>query len=211
MNEYKLPKPYLSYSAYTLWKSNKEEYRRRYYENIKPFDTAETIFGKSIAQHLEDGGKIDKVITPAKAEYKITVEIDEGLHLLGYLDGFDPDTLAITEFKTGHLSKDKKVPWNNVKVKKHKQLDFYAMLVNEKFGRFNPFVTLQWMETEFVKKKVDFDGHELETESKELRLTGKVVTFKRRILKREIEKIKQDVIQVALEITNDYKIWTESR
>lgn len=209
--KYNLPRAYLSYSAFTLWKSNRGGFRRRYYLNEKPFETSETIFGKTIATHLEEGGEIKGIIKPEKAEFKISVTIDDGLQLLGYLDGFDPTTLAITEFKTGHMSKDGKVPWDSVKVKKHKQLDFYSLLVNEKYGKFNPWVTLQWMETAFVKKTVLFDGHELEASSTELKLTGKIKTFKRRIMNREIKAIKSEIIKVALEITEDYKIWQESQ
>jgi hypothetical protein len=209
--KYNLPKKYLSYSAYYLWKTNPNEFRRRYYLNEPSIETTETIFGKKVDEHIDGGEKIKGIIDYEKKQFKITINLDDGLTLLGYLDAFDPDNLAILERKTGHLSKDGKAPWDNVKVKKHAQLVFYSLLVNEKFGRYNPFVTLQWMETEFVKKTMEFDGHELETQSKELRLTGKVLTFKRRILKREIAKLKEDIIKVALEITDDYKIWQESR
>jgi hypothetical protein len=211
MNNFNLPKKYLSYSAFSLWQKDKGAFRRKYYLGEPSFETWETIFGKTIAERLEKGDKIDGVEQVPIAEYRIELDLVPGLRLLGYLDGFDDEKLKITEFKTGHLSPDGKAPWDKLKVRRHKQLVFYAMLVLLKFGKFNPWVTLQWLETKFKNKSVVFDGHELVSESKELELTGLVKTFKRRICKWEIEKLKEEVLKVAEEISEDFSSWQKDQ
>jgi len=202
--KYTLPRGYLSYSAYSLWKKDKEAFRRRYYDNEKPFETAETIFGKSIATHLEELKSIDGLTVYSHPEYKIEVELN-GLNILGYLDSFDPARFRFKEFKTGHLNPQGKAPWDKVKVQKHEQLVFYSMLIEMRHGRVDPLCELSWMETEFVNKSMKFEGHILHAESRELRLTGKIQTFKRKIFKWEREKLKKEIIKIAKEISDDYK------
>lgn len=211
--EYNLPRKYLSYSAYTLWKSDKNRYRRKYYENDPEADimTAEIFFGKTIAKRLESGDTIDGVIKYSNPEYRIQEELEPGLQILGYLDEFNDENSAIAEFKTGHLSKYGKVPWDNLKVRKHKQLVWYTMLVELKHGFYNPVVKLQWLETEFKKDTREFDGHTLEGQTNKLQLTGRVETFEREIKNWEIEKLKEDIILTAKEITEDYKLWKSSK
>jgi hypothetical protein len=202
---YNLPKPYLSYSAWYLWKTNKEEYRKRYYEGKKSFETVETIFGKKVAKKLEEDDTIKG------SETRIEVTLKTGLKLLSYLDGFDEETLSITEYKSGHKNKAGRAPWDNIKVKKHKQLDWYSLMVKEKYGKVNPFVKLIWLETRFKNKETTFAGHILKTQSRELELTGYSKTFNRRIVQWERDKIKNDILKTALEISNDYTLWQQNK
>lgn len=192
----------LSWSGYSLWKSSKDSYRKRYFENQKPFETVETIFGKKVAEALE---KDDKVIG---SETEIKVTLSSGLKLLSFLDSFDEKTFTITEFKSAHLNNEGKIPWSNVKVAKHKQLDFYSMMVKKKYGQVNNEVTLVWLETRFKTKNTEFDGHTLSTQSRELELTGKRVEFKRKIVQWERDKMEKELLKVALEITKDYEEYT---
>ena len=203
--EYNLPKKYLSYSAWNLWRTNKDEYRARYYEGKPSIETTETIFGKTIAKKLEDDEKI------IGSETRIELEIVPGLKLLGYLDAFDEETYSITEYKTGHLSKDGKEPWSQIKVEKHKQLDWYSLLVKEKYGKVNNTVKLIWLETEFVKESREFGGHILEGETRVLRLTGKERTFRRIIVEWQRKKIKEEIINAAKAISEDYTVWQQKK
>lgn len=191
----------LSWSGYYTWKTSHDTYRKRYYENQKPFETVETIFGKRVAEALEED---DSVIG---SETCIKIELKRGLKLLSYLDSFDEETYTIQEFKTGHLDSTGKVPWTNLKVAKHKQLDFYSMMVKKKFGKVNNHVTLIWLETRFKTKDTEFDGHVLSTQSRELELTGKKVEFKRKITQWERDKMEKEVLKVALEITKDFEVY----
>lgn len=208
---YNLPRGYLSYSAFTLWQSDKNRFRNKYYLGVDDFQTTETIFGHKIARKLEDGEKIEGVKEYEKAEKKIQVVLDDGLKILGYLDGFTEDTLKIIELKTGHLDRKGKKPWDNLKVRKHKQLVFYCLLVKLKYGKYNPDVTLQWLETDFVKETMEFEGHILEAKSNKLELTGKIETFERHIEEWELEKMKEEIIRVAEEISEDFTLWQKTK
>lgn len=205
----KLPKPYLSYSQYALWKSSKDGYRKRYYLNEKPFENRETLFGKAIGTTVENNlHKEDEILSqlidyPIK-EHKIEVEY-KGLNMLGYLDQFDDTEYRILEMKTGHLSPKGKSPWDNMKVRKHKQLTFYSALVELKYGKVHPEVILQWLETKFEDKVMEFDGHILKADKGELKLTGRLQTFKRIIHPWERKMILKDILQVAKEISQDYE------
>jgi hypothetical protein len=205
--QFNLPKPYISYSAFSLWQKDKGAFRRRYYLGEKSFETTETIFGKTIAEALEDGHKIPGIVHYEESEYRIEVELVPGLKLLGYLDGFNPSNNSIVELKTGHLSPDGKAPWDKVKVRKHKQLVFYTLLVKLKYGKVHQWTTLQWLETEFKNKTMEFQGHVLESKSRELELTGKVLTFKRRIAQWERDVLVAEIISAANEISEDYTTW----
>ena len=191
----------LSYSGYTLWKSSKDQYRKRYYLNEKPFETAETIFGKHLHKSLEQD--------EGDTELRGRIEDDENqIKIIGYLDSFDKDTLKIIDHKSGHLDSKGKVPWDRVKVYKHKQLVWYSLLVILNFkGKFNPVAEIHWHETKFKKKTTEFDGHILETESRELEATGRIEVFPRNIEMWEMEKLGADILQTAKEIHEDYILW----
>lgn len=196
--KYNLPKPYLSYSAFSLWLKDKDAFRRRYYENEAPFETVETIFGKTIHEKLEADGEV------IGSETRIEIYLTPDLKLLGYIDSFNEEDLGIIDFKTGHLDPKGNPPWDRVKVQKHKQLVFYSMLVLIKYGSYNPVVKLEWLETKFKKVSREFNGHTLTADSRELELTGYKKIFTRRVFKWEIEKLKREIISVAREISRDF-------
>lgn len=213
--KYNLPRKYLSYSAYNLWITSKDGFRRRYYLNEKPFETVETIFGKKIGEMVEnlehlDHDIVSKIIDYPIKEHKIEVEY-KGLKLLGYLDQFHDTELRVLEMKTGHKNKQGKVPWDKVKVQKHKQLVFYSTLVKLKYGKVHSEVILQWLETHFVDKTVKFKEHTLTAKSNQLELTGKIETFKRRIYEWERKNLLSEILQVADDISNDYTQWQKSQ
>lgn len=209
MKELNLPKKYLSYSAISLWRKSKDQYREKYYENGPSFETVETIFGNHIGRLMENPEEVAKhpVLStipnyPVK-EHPIIVEIG-GVKIMGYLDQFHDEKLAFIEMKTGHPNKDGKAPWDRVKVMKHDQLPFYSLLIEKKYGKVEPYCQLVWLETAFQKKSKEFAGHVLEAEGRELVLTGKVEVFKRRIAKWERERIEKMIVDTAAEISADY-------
>lgn len=194
----------LSWSAYSLWTSSKDQYRKKYYEEIRPsFETAESIFGKKIGQYLEDGHEeVAHIKRYSHPEYKIMVEV-EGVKLLGYLDSFGLKELAFLEYKTSHKNKEGKHYWDAVKVAKHGQLDFYSMLIQEKFGKVTEECELIYLETE--ENVIKYKGHTLQPADKGLRLNGNVKTFKRTIEQWERDAIKRKILEVAKEIKKDYE------
>ena len=202
----KLPKPHFSYSQYNLWKKNREQYRRKYYYGEKIIDTPEMLYGKEIAQLIEDKAERLKLKLPhyTKSEYRLELHLDD-VPVIAYLDGFVPARKAIFELKTGHLSEKGTIPWDVVKVQRHEQLPFYSVMVEEKFGKVQDLCTLIWLETKFKPVTVEFDGHELTGQSKELELTGRMEVFKRRIGAEERRRMRTEIIRVAHEISKDYE------
>ena len=194
---YTLPKPYLSYSAMSLWQNNKEQFRRRYYLNEPGIETAQTIFGKKVHKIFEDDPNIPG------SETKFECEIDKGLKIMGYVDSFNKDDLSIIDFKTSHNEKT----WTPLTVAKNKQLVFYSLMVFEKYGRFNRVATLKWIETRFRDNTIVYQGRTYERQGREMELTGKEETFKRKIYKWEITALKKEIINAAKEITDDYISW----
>lgn len=194
----------LSWSAYSTWKGSKESYRDRYYYETRPnFQTPQTMFGNKIGDYLENNHKdVDHVEKYSKPEHRIYVKVD-GVKLIGYLDSFDPKQCRFLEYKTSHRNKKGQHQWDYVKVAKHRQLDFYSMLIKEKYGKVQNQCKLIYMETE--KSNITYKGHVLESVNYGLRLTGTVFTFKRSIEDWEREAIKKDIIKVANEIKEDYE------
>ncbi len=141
-----------------------------------------------------------------KPEHKIEIDLD-GIKVMGYLDSFGEKECCFLDYKTGHLSKDGKVPWDRVKVAKHEQLPFYSMLIKEKYGKVRNSCEIVWLETAFKKKKKFVMGNEMESDTEELYLTGKMVIFKRTVLEWERKKIKEDIKKIAKEISIDYETY----
>ena len=209
--KYNLPRKYLSYSAYKLWCSSPTGFRKRYYLNETPFRTPQTEFGKLVGQMIEDNDRkhhaiLEEIINYPIKEHKIEVEY-EGLPLLGFLDQFNPEDLAIMEMKTGHRNKKGVCPWDRLKVRKHEQLVFYCMLVELSEGRYNPKTILQWLETRHREEKAHKGGRVRLGDEAGIELTGEIETFERNIEQWEVDKMKEKVLQVAQEISDDYTEW----
>ncbi len=205
-NKLTLPKPYLSYSQFSLWLKNKEQYRERYYLDGKSFETKESIFGKHTAQLLEDGVKdevLDRVPRYHFKEYRIEEELG-GIPFLGVLDSFKKKTGSILEYKTS------KNPWTDIMVLRHLQLDLYSALVKKKFGYVDPWVQLVWIETRWKQEVQQVGSRTLIGDSNELEYTGRIETFKRRISEWERKSVIEKVRGVAEEISADYQSFLKS-
>lgn len=194
----------ISWSAFSTWLSSKEQYRLRYYyENRPSFQTPETMFGNHIGKYLEDGHpEVEHIEQYSHPEHRILVEVD-GVKLLGYLDSFDPKANRFLEYKTGHKNKKGEYYWNAVKVAKHKQLDFYSLLIQAKNGKVQNQCKLIYMET--VEEPLIYQGRKLEAMNKGLRLNGHVKVFKRTIEQWERNFMQQEIKKVAKAIRTDYE------
>ena len=203
-----LPRPYFSYSAYALWKRDKDAFRRRYYENEPSLETTETRFGKKYAEESE------KMLDPRYTESEFKIEVQKfGTLLHGRLDKFDPVRLKFLDEKTGHADRYGKAPWDKVKVKKLTQLVWYSMLIKEKYGKVDPVCHLIWLETEFEKETRSFARHTLTAlgRSNKLRLTGKVKKFSRRIYEWERKKLLLDIKVSIEQIKKDYEDYKSAK
>lgn len=219
MSELMLPKPYLSYSAMELWLRDQPGYRMRYYLGEPYFSTPYTEFGNLVGGALENREWDHPVLAPVRGkvpqgthpEHLIEVEI-AGVPILGKLDDFHLQNFAIEEYKTGIRDHKGNAPWDRVKVRKHKQLTLYTLMVKHKYGQWNPDIQLTWMETEWARvcQSVQFGAGIIEECQLGLRLTGHVETFKRTIAEWELDRMEKFIRDTAEEISEDYKLWKKT-
>lgn len=198
--EYKsilLPKQHLSWSQIQIWKSSPERYRREYFENGRKLDTKYLRFGSFIAKMVEDGSH--KLLLPTltvydKPEYEIKSRVKHIVPILCYLDGYDPTFGIFGEYKTG------KIPWTLAKVQKHDQLTFYAMTLRIETGIMPEWCELHWIETREDSDSGSFFGNDAKVVT-----TGTIQTFRRYFDERELDRMEEETIKVALEISEAYK------
>lgn len=195
--KYLLPKGYLSFSQWSLWKKDPEEYKQRYFYGQEGFTNSGMDFGKIIADALENGTEdpmiqmlIDVLPRYEVMEHPIDVKI-KGVPIVGRVDTYSPKGFCFDEYKTGKRTKDGKAPWDIVKVRKHEQLPFYALCLKKKHGSISKKVRLHWIET-----KEGEDGREL---------TGHIETFERVIEPWELKRMEDSIVQVAKEISDAYQ------
>lgn len=202
-----LPKPYLSYSALSLWKRDPVAFRAKYYDGVTQPETRYTIFGSEVHKLIEDGG-MKHVPRYKKAEYAIEVVMD-GIPVMGYLDSFCPARKAFLDYKTGIRLADGSPRWNAVEVQKLDQLPFYSLLIKEKYGTVQPTSKLVWLETAWVpsEETITFEGTTLTRMDQKLALTGTVEVFKRRIDEHERIRMRSWIIESAKEISEDYSLF----
>lgn len=203
-HSFDLPFKAMRYTAWSTWRQSKDAFRKRYYYGESIPQTAQVVFGHKVAKEMESNPGIPGSETQITTTLRTTGS--KTLKVQGHLDSFDKETNTIIEYKTGHLDPKGEDRWSNLAVKRHKQLDFYSLLVKEKFGSVNPWVKLIWLETEFTPEKITFfDGSVLEGRTNRLQLTGREEVFNRRIAEWERKLIKKDLFLTAKEIEYDWR------
>ena len=193
-----LPRPHLSWSAISCWRSSPARFRREYFECGKKLDTKYLRFGKGIAEMIENGTY--KELLPdlevyEVSEYEMRVNI-RGVPMLAYIDDYDPKDNVFREKKTG------KVPWTQARVNKHDQLLVYATCLKHIKGKMPEYCHLDWIETKEGSIEVDDFWRENE---KIIQCTGKVKSFYREFDEREIERMEDLIEKTAKEISDAYQ------
>lgn len=219
-----LPKPYLSWSAFSCWLQNPERFKREYFANGKRLDSKFLQFGKGIAglveklcelqkelgtkelalkklieiEHLDDItiSVLTKLDTDGVAEFQMNTTISN-VPLLSYMDLYNEEKFVFREYKTGTIRN----PWNPAKVYKHGQLVFYAVALRSLTGKMPEYCHLDWIITDDSPKT----GSVFDRCGKGLRLTGNIKSFKRVFDKRELDRMEEDIVRVANEISEAYK------
>jgi len=193
-----LPKTYLSWSSMNCWMSNKERFRREYFEHGEKLDTKYLRFGKGIADLIEKG-KHKELLPDLEVydspEFEIRTEI-MGVPVLSYIDSYDSKNNVFFEFKTG------KNPWTQAMVQKHDQLTFYATALKYSTGKMPEYCDLVWIETKEGKTKGTDFWHEGENQ---INITGKIKTFHREFDEREIERMEEIINRAAEQISDAYQ------
>lgn len=210
-----LPKKYLSYSQISLWEKNKEGYRRRYYDNEPSAETLEMVYGKKIAKILETGrfndhpilGKIPRYDTP---EHKIDLMIDD-VPFMGYIDSYDSQGHRFIEYKTGRNGPNNKPRWDLPAVYKTDQIPIYSLMIKEKYGEVDNLAHLVWLRTVFTKKTMEFEGHVLESDDKDVKIDGHFEVFERNVFEYERQAMREKIIRIANEIEQDYDYYKRTK
>ena len=210
-----LPVGHLSFSQITLWLSGRETYRKKYYPDIRPHyaQSPEMAFGNFITEEMEKGNpefdfipRYDTFEYPSKVEPEVNFEV-EGIVVKAYIDQLWLEKVKYREQKTG------RTPWTQNKVNKHIQLDLYSMLLEQHFGFVDEDTELLWVPARKKIKTVELPGgHTVTAESTEIEVVGPCpefplgyVTYPRRITALERKAIKELVVRVAKEISEDYR------
>lgn len=207
----------------SVWRTNPERYRREYFLGGHKLDTKYLRFGKGIAKLIEELERIQnlgktkeeaieelssiftlsegtkeallKLETEGQSEYEIDVTI-RGVRVIMFLDKHIDDENIFREFKTG------KIAWSQVKVQKHDQLLVYACGLRAKSGEMPEWCFLDWIET--TEKSDESDDFFSEFDKK-VNCTGKVQSFKRYFDERELDRMEEQLLKTAIEISNAYK------
>jgi len=202
-------KKYLSYSAIDLWKKNKPEYRKRYYEGASGFVSPFTVFGSEVHKKIEDGELPVEIPTGCEHEVKLEANI-KGVQVLGYLDILQPDTKTVIDVKTSIN------PWTQLMVEKLDQLTLYQLLIRENYdGAIDKKSHVLWLETQWAKQEqgttaTTSKGFTMEVTAPEqhLELTGKQQMFTRSIKKYDLKDMENTIASVAEEINSDFISYT---
>lgn len=210
----KTNRPYLSWSQIKLYRESKSGYIDRYFKDSKErWETQEMRFGTMCGEALEtrmfyhlrhernaDGSNLSDLLQsiPECDIYEKMYVINFGeFDVIGYADGWTDG--MIHEYKTGKYDKKTGDPaWTQEKVDEHGQLDIYA-LAEYKLTGIIPDATLYWIETQ--------DEEGTSGKRRRIQATGKLHTFYRQVTLAEVEKMEQDIIQTAKDISEFHTNW----
>jgi len=188
----KTNREYFSWSQYSLWKSSKKEFYKRYVLGEKSKPNVYFDKGSELGNYLETGdipftsqdGMLEQVgnLIPKLDIMEDKLEVQyEHLNLLAFVDSGALDGTEFLEYKTG------KIPWTQDKVDTHEQLDFYALCYYLRSGQeVIPTCRLYWIETEETD-----DG---------LRYTGYVEKFERSFTEEDMIHMLGNILKALKEI-----------
>lgn len=198
MNDLKLPKGHLSFTQIDTWLRSKDTYRKKYYGGVHFATTPAMEFGNIVTKAMERGEEwVAFIPRHPFFERELLVNVD-GIPVHAFIDNSDPAINRFREQKTG------KTPWTEAKVKKHKQLDLYSLLLEIEDGFVTDECDFVWVKTKDDETTVEFDGHILEGKSTKILLTGEIVEFTRIITKEEREAMRALIVRVGREIEEDF-------
>lgn len=197
-----LPKSYISYSQFMLWKNSPKKYAQMYFDERDELRTQNKgqEYGKVVADALEKGVETGDLLTDAAtlllpkydvADQEIMTEMQTKagwLSIIGKPDSLDSVSKRFLEFKTG------KVPWTQSKAQNHPQMRFYAMVIYLAYGVLLKDADLIWIET----------SYEGEYPNQVITPTGHVESFTVTFTKKDLFDTMAAVSTVAKEIAIAY-------
>lgn len=189
----KLPDGAMRYSMFEAWLQNPAEAMKRYFpantEERTHFTNKWMEFGSKVAEDLCQRPLPDylkDVPVYDKSEHRIYHEI-EGFMMRGSLDTYSTELHKFADHKSV------KQAWTQGKTNKHKQLDFYSVLVEEAYG---------WVDEECHIFCIPVDADENDI----VRRTGEpVIRIPRIITADERKTMKKLMVDTAREISTVYQ------
>ena len=147
----KFKKRPLSWSSISQFRYDPEVWYDKYINGAKQRATGPIVFGKNVGERLaSEQDFLPDVPRLKEYEHELLVKIGR-IQCIGYLDNFDLDNRAFSEFKTGKK-------WTQEKADTHGQIDMYAAMIYLKYG-IKPEdldIKLIWLPTEQRLLKTDF-------------------------------------------------------
>lgn len=189
-----LPRGYLSWSQLQLFESSEANYIKKYIEGEEyEIDNSGLRFGKTIAELLDETRKpeteadyllLNALVRYRNMEYERYVDFHTEygtVRLLVRIDTYSDLDHAFREYKTGRIA------WTQAKADKHGQNGFYSFALYMDDGKRRiPMSHLDWIET-------------IE-ESGEVRMTGKIQSFKNTKTLVDIMVMAQRITKAAIRI-----------
>lgn len=139
----KFKKRPLSWSSISQFRYDREVWYDKYINGAKQRATGPIVFGKNVGERLaSELDFLPEVPRLKEYEHELLVKIGR-IECIGFLDNFDLDNLAFSEFKTGKS-------WTQDKANKHGQIDMYCAMIYLKYN-IKPEdldIKLIWLPTE---------------------------------------------------------------
>lgn len=133
----------LSWSSINSFRYDPNEWYEKYINGKRGRDTGPLVFGKNVGERLaSEQDFLPDVPRLKEYEHELHVKIGK-IDCIGFLDNFDLDNRAFSEFKTGKI-------WTQDKANKHGQIDMYVAMIYLKYG-IKPEdlkISLIWLPTE---------------------------------------------------------------
>ncbi len=206
-----LPKPYLSYSAASLWNQNKLMFRANYY-TPSPIRTSspQMDLGKELADLIKDFPDDPSIAHIPKYEIRdvgFTVDIS-GVPVLMY-----PDTLSLIGTPKFREYKSGVEPWTQKRADDHMQIKLYSLGIKVQYGSVEDLCHLDWLPTvmEDVTDGIKINGKQYGVTIQLPRLTGEIVTFPCVVTEVERFRARQWIVTAAAEISADYQNYLKTK
>lgn len=133
----------LSWSSISSFRYDPDEWYEKYLNGKRGRNTGPLVFGKNVGERLaSEQDFLPDVPRLKEYEHELCVKIGK-IQCIGFLDNFDLDNRAFSEFKTGKK-------WTQDKANKHGQIDMYASMIYLKYN-IRPEdlrISLIWLPTE---------------------------------------------------------------
>lgn len=191
---------YISYSQHSKWKRDKKDYIKSYFFGERFEGNAYTDFGSRIGEALEKNDfsgftkeeqKVLKRITRLD-EFEREIKLDFGdFYVLGFIDTNDKDLKILIDYKTGALNKV-----SEYEADKYDQLGIYAAAIEQETGKLPEQAHVELIE----RVGNAFKGEDLS-------LGKEVIQIPQDISPEKIAEIKKDVVKVANEISEYYRVF----